>query len=127
MSSLNNFFLVSGVGLLCLGLAMLYKRVNFVRKSKIGTGKVIDYERHELRYSKFYPVVAFNVSKNEEIIFKSAVASNTKKYKLGEEVSIRYLAENPQSAEINKTLIIWFEIPLCFVFCFVLLWLAFRF
>ena len=125
MESLEDFFLFGGVSLFCLGSAMLYKQINFVRKSRIGMGKIVDYVKHETRRSCFHPVVEFSDSNNSKLTFKSSVASNNKRYKIGEKVSIRYVPEKPEIAEINKAWIIWFEIPLCFIFGFVLLWLAF--
>jgi hypothetical protein len=127
MELLSDFFLLCGVSLFCLGSAMTFQKIKFYRNSKITNGKVVDYERHERKHSCFHPIIEFNASKNNKIIFKSAVASNDKKYRIGEQVSIRYLTVNPQIAEINKTWTIWFDIPLCFIFCFVLLWVAFKF
>jgi len=126
MRSLSNFFLICGLSLFCLGLALVFKRIKFYRNSKLATGRIVGYERHRTEFLSHHPVVEFTDSKNRRIEFKSNVASNNKRYEIGDRVPVRYLSSNPQTAEINKSWVIWFDVPLCFIFSIVLLWLGAR-
>ena len=126
MRNLSNFFLVAGVSVFCLGAAIAFRNLKFYRDSKVTTGRVVDYERHASRSAMHHPVVEYEASKNEKTIFKSAVASNVKRYAIGAQVPVRFTPADPRNAEINKGWIVWFDVPLCFVFAFVLLWLGAR-
>ncbi|HQU85994.1 MAG TPA: DUF3592 domain-containing protein [Pyrinomonadaceae bacterium] len=119
-----NFLLFLGVSLFCFGCALAIYRLNFMLKSLIAEGKVVDYEQHPTERNCYHPVIEYLTETNKKVVFKSSVSQNKKPYKIGEKISVRYLKSDPKKAEINKKWIIWFEVPICFLFAFILIWLG---
>lgn len=63
--------------------------------------------RNSDRQTMYLPVLEFQSAGERKISVTSTIASNPPAYKIGEQVEIRYLTKNPQSAKINSFSEIW--------------------
>jgi hypothetical protein len=102
-------FGLPGLGLLLGSFFAFNSTQNFLEKSVTATGTVIDLR---LEYSEdsnvYYPLVKFQTENGKEIKFKSSFGTNPPAYQVGEEVSIIYLPDNPNKAQINSFWSLWF-------------------
>ncbi len=111
----NALFLVLGIiGIILLVAATIVSinKVKFIEGAEIAQGEIINYtlERSASKpgTTVFYPHVRFISSDNQTIEFRSGVASNRKPYTLGSPVSVVYNPQNPEEAEINSFMRLWF-------------------
>jgi hypothetical protein len=107
----------TGVGILLLFSAagLFIHEQNFLKKAHMATGKVIELGRSvsSSKSSKsvsYYPVVSFNTAEGKPFTFSSSLSSNPPSYSVGEEVTVYYLPENPQEAEIKGFFSQWLAV-----------------
>ena len=117
-------FVTVGIILLTLSVFIYFRTNNFINKSVSTEGVIIELRkekskstssssRRSRRYEKadtstFYrSIIQFEDLKKNKIVFSSSVASNPPDYQLNDKVSVLYLPESPQEAEINTFLRLW--------------------
>jgi len=99
-------FLSVGLAFLLVGAIFYQNTRAFLAQSKTTTGIVTDLVRG---YSRSYRlVVRFETPEGDVITFQSNVGSNPPSYRIGEEVKVRYLLEDPHRARIDSFLQLWF-------------------
>jgi len=88
----NTITLLTGLGLLAIGLFLGYDRVSLIKKSIVTVGTVVRFE--EVHNSdgdvEYEPVFRFTNYKNENMIFRSDLSGNKNDWYIGEKVKIAY-------------------------------------
>ena len=86
----NTITLLTGLGLLAIGLFLGYDRVSLIKKSIVTVGTVVRFE--EVHNSdgdvEYEPVFRFTNYKNENMIFRSDLSGNKNDWYIGEKVKI---------------------------------------
>lgn len=105
----DTFFLTVGIVLLVIGgLIFLAAVSNSISCSKKVTAKVVKVERDSTRHWKgsypHYPVVSFAVNGKEYTVKSSTYTRSRAKYKVGQEVVIRYNPKKPEEIQIGVDL-----------------------
>jgi hypothetical protein len=91
-------FLAVGLGLVVGGVVMLFKRWRAHGHSLTTTGRVILMTGGTTKA----PVVQFTTSEGEAISFTHGVASRPPRYRVGQEVMVRYQPGRPHEAWIDS-------------------------
>ena len=92
-------FLAVGLVLLLIAFLMLQKSFSFIKQGQKTKATVVDLinYRNSDGHLMYKPVYQFVTTHNEEIIYESSVASNPPARQVGDEVSVIYDRNNPQS------------------------------
>lgn len=92
-----------------IGAIAFFKRRYFVKNSIILKGVVIEIRKdNSSDITSYFPVIKYyDEVERREHIFKSETGYNRSKYKVGDEVEIRYLIQHGKSKECLNT---WFAI-----------------
>lgn len=107
-------FAVIGTGLLVATFFVTTSTLNFVAKSKVTSGKVVDLVEHTSTDSDnhdsytYAPVIDFTTADNQDIEFESDVSSNPPAYHAGDSVQVLYDPASPHDAKINSFFELWF-------------------
>ena len=70
-------------------------------------GVVISLDRSRGSSRANHPVVRFYTAAGREVVFHGSIGSNPPAYRIGEEVSVVYLPDRPDVAEIDNFLELW--------------------
>lgn len=76
----------------------------------------IRYHRKEIAEISYHPIVEFTDARGNTIRFTSESGSNPPNHAQGETVSVRYIPDHPEKAEINDFLSLWMGALLLGVF-----------
>jgi hypothetical protein len=119
------FFLI-GLGVLANGIFSVFKVRRQVADSVKTAGTVIGFGKTMGKSGFIYcPQVVFTDAAGRKIQFESEVGSQPPAYNVGQQVRIIYSRENPQKAEIDSLMSLWF-VPGCMAaFGLVFLFLGF--
>jgi len=129
---LSGLFIISGVALVGSGVFMFFRQRAKIRRSLPAVGVVIELMRHraEGEYARektaagvkikskylYRPVVRFKTETGRTIRFVASVASRPMPYQVGEQVAVIYNPDNPQEAQINRFLYLWFYVVMLIFF-----------
>ncbi len=106
------FFLI-GLGLSVSGVFSIFKVRRQVADSVKTAGTVFGFGKIMGKSGYIYcPQVAFTDAKGRQIKFQSEVGSQPPAYNIGQKVQIIYQPNNPQKAEIDSVMSLWF-VPGC--------------
>ncbi len=111
---MSTIFAVVGLGLIAITVFMSLNTYNFIQKSKVTTGMVVDFVRQSSTDSdnretySYAPVVEFTTEDKQEIRFTSSVSSNPPSYDVDDSVSVMYNPASPHDAKINSFFELWF-------------------
>jgi hypothetical protein len=114
--SFKIFLLVLGFVPLLIACIMFPGNLQFTVNAERTEGQVVSMSRmRNIRMIRktasggrtLRPVVAFETQDGREITFISSFGSNPPKYSPGDTVSVLYLPDNPEEAEINDFFAIW--------------------
>jgi hypothetical protein len=101
----NTITLLTGLGLLAIGILLGYDRVSLIKKSIVTVGTVVRFE--EVPDSDggvaYEPVFKFTNYKNESMFFRSDLSGDKNDWQIGEKVKIAY-----QKDRYHKVLILTF-------------------
>src|SRR5258708_39495721 len=104
------FTVLTGLGLIVIGLFYLYKNKKLIKNGILTNGVVIRLEHAKdlsLRRDLF-PVVRFLTDQKEWITFTSSVGAYPAPFDEGDKVDVLYSPENPSIAEIKNTTTLYF-------------------
>lgn len=90
-------FMLSGPFLIIVGIIILSKRRKFAKESVVINGEVIEIIARPARRNQtaYYPVVKyFDQSTSSEEVFESNNPYEPSKYKIGDQVELRYLNDS---------------------------------
>ncbi|GAB3508905.1 hypothetical protein GCM10027341_45320 [Spirosoma knui] len=106
-----------GLNTLGGGLFSYQKTRKWLVNSIRTTGEVIDYaykesvdsfDRDDNRYyTVHYPIVRYQTQMGQSVSFTSSVGSSKPSHAIGQQVGVRYVADDPQGAEIDEFMSIW--------------------
>ena len=88
----NTITLVTGLGLLLIGLVLGYDRVSLIKKSIVTVGTVVRFEEIPDNDGgvAYEPVFRFTNYKNQSMLFRSHLSGNKDDWYIGEKVKIAY-------------------------------------
>lgn len=104
-----SFLGLAGIAMLAGSVWLSNDTREFVASAEVADGKVV-----ELNYQSssdggaYYPVVRFKPVGGVEIEFESGLGSSPASYDRGESVSVLYDPSDPDNAEINSFMALWF-------------------
>lgn len=102
-------FILIGLGILVSGIFALFKVRRQLAVSVKTTGKVFAFGRIQGKSGYLYcPQVEFAIPNGQTIKFQSEVGSQPPAYKVGQQVEVVYQITDPQKAEINSAMALWF-------------------
>lgn len=134
---LGVLFMVIGVILLGWGILLFFRQRARIAQSVVAEGVVIELLRQraqgeylrvktaqgvkiEKKYL-FRPVVRFQTQSGRTIQFSPSIAIRPTPYQVGERVRVLYLSDNPQQAQINGFVYLWFYVIIVIFFGFFML------
>lgn len=102
-------FLAAGVVFLGIFIVMTSNNINFLNKSSISKGIVVDFERQTSSKGKssYYPVVEYKTLKGETVRFTENLSTSFSP-QINSVVEVVYNSENPNEAKINSFAYLWF-------------------
>lgn len=108
MNKLYIFVIIGPVSLI-IGILLLIKRKEFVSKSRVISGTVIDTKEGYVNNKKsFFPVIEYYDENNSsKEVFESDTGYNPPKYKVGDIVEVRYYRRGEKKISCLNT---WFAI-----------------
>ena len=116
------FFLI-GIAVVISGILAMFKVRRQLASSVRATGKVIGFGRIQGKSGYLYcPQVMFQIPNGQTIRFQSETGSQPPAYNVGQEVQVVYQTTNPNKAEIDSAMALWFAPG-----CMTLMGLAFLF
>lgn len=134
---LSVLFVVIGVVLLGCGIFLFLRQRARTAQSILAEGVVIELLRQRaegeylrvktaqgVKTEKKYllrPVVRFQTQSGHTIQFSPSIAIRPAPYQVGERVSVLYLTNNPQQAQINRFVYLWFYVIILIFFGFFML------
>lgn len=109
VSVLSSIFILVGVVMLGLAGRRVAKRRAFILDSVTAVGEVISLvEVPEGVEVTYYPKVLFRTSTGREVTFRSEMGNvDSPRRRVGEKVTVRYLPDQPEAAEIEFLLSLW--------------------
>jgi Protein of unknown function (DUF3592) len=113
------FFLI-GIGLLISGIRAVFKVRRDLASSSKASGKVMAFGTINGKSGYLYcPQVEFAIPGGQTFRFQSETGSQPPSYSIGQQVEVVYQTANPNQAEINSVMALWFT-PGCTVLMAVL-------
>ena len=102
------FFLI-GFGVLIGGIFSVFKvRRQFAHSAK-ATGKVFSFGKISGQHGFLYcPQVEFQTPNGQTFRFQSETGTQPPAYQVGQQVQVVYQITNPNQAEINSAMALWF-------------------
>ncbi len=100
-------FSLIALTLIAVGIVLYKKRQTWIAHSKMTYGKIVEISKryarddHSGRFPIYFPIVAYQVNGNE--FRREADKGLAQDCELGQEVPVRYLAENPYEASLNES------------------------
>ena len=123
-------FLVIGVAVLISGIVAAVKQKRKSARGVAATGRVIDLVKKIFNPGSagvYCPVVRFTTGTGDLVEFESGFGTMPASHRVGQTITVRYDAANPQSAEVDSATANWF-VPGCTIamgFLFFAMGLAF--
>lgn len=106
------FFLI-GIGVVISGIFATLKARRQLAGSAKATGKIVDFGRIQGKSGYLYcPQVVFQIPNGQTVKFQSEVGSQPPAYNIGQQVQVVYQITNPNKAEIDSAMALWF-VPGC--------------
>ncbi len=116
-------FSLIGIALLIYGIFNVFKVWRQFESSAKAVGTVIAFGTQTGKSGYIYcPQVVFPLPNGQNIKFQSNLGTQPPSYKIGQKVEVIYSKSNPQQAEIDSLMALWFAPG-----CLVLMALAFTF
>jgi hypothetical protein len=119
MKFLSATFTLVGLILIAIAINLIIQEIDFLQKAQTASGKVIDLgisvssSKKSGNSTTYYPIVTFYTKAGQKYTFSSGFSSNPPAYSVGEEVTVYYLPESPDKAEIKGFLSQWFSVLIC--------------
>lgn len=130
--SFSGLFIIIGGVLVASGLFAFFRQRARMRRSRLTTGTIVElvpYRKSgEYLWEKstdgvkikpkylYQPVVRFKTETGRSMKFMVSIASRPKPYQVGEQVKVIYDPDNPQKAQINRFLYLWFNVLMLLFF-----------
>ncbi|MGH2400383.1 MAG: DUF3592 domain-containing protein, partial [bacterium] len=93
-----------------VAMRQFVRRRAFIHASDVAQAVVIDlrHDRDGLDTQRFYyPRLRFRSALGREVTFESGMAGSGRAWQLGETVSVRYLRDRPETAELDTFAALW--------------------
>lgn len=133
--SFSGLVAIVGVVLIALGAYAFFRRWAQLSHSIVTTGSVIellpqrqsgDYvvEKNPADGVKikpkylYRPVISFKTESGRTVKFAASVSSRPKPFQIGDQVEVIYEPEQPQKAQINRFVYVWFNVLMLLFFGF---------
>ncbi|NMG31146.1 DUF3592 domain-containing protein [Aromatoleum evansii] len=108
ITALSSLFALIGAAMLIAAGRQFARTRVFVRQSVVAPGTIValteNRERDEVSY---FPTVKFRIVTGREITFQSAMGSSQDAGRIGDSVVVRYRADQPHIAEIDRFMPLW--------------------
>ena len=102
-----------GLAILIGSIVVFLKKRRETANSVMAVGVVTGHVREAGRRGwLYYPVVQFETATRQVVSFQSSFGTSWHRQATGQRVDVLYRPEEPQKAEINSTLSLWF-VPGC--------------
>ncbi len=124
---ISYIFVFVGAALLIVGYFMFQAKATFISESEVVDGVVIAIERRQSTDSdghtsySYYPAIEFLTKENQTISVTSNTGSNPSRYRVDDQVEVRYDASDPYHAEINSFMSLWMGVVIVTLFGIVFL------
>jgi hypothetical protein len=100
---------LSGIIILVLASALYLRKKAKYEGWATTNGRLMGFKEEQGKHGKVYaPIVAFNDSSGQEVTFTSRLASNNKRFTIGDDVPVRYSPLDSSKAMINRTFDLYF-------------------
>ena len=100
---------LSGFIILVLATALYLRKKSKYEGWATTNGKLTGFKEEQGNKSKMYaPIVAFNDSSGQEVVFTSRLASSNKRFNIGDDVPVRYSPLDSSQAMINRPFDLYF-------------------
>ena len=108
-------FSAVGFILIIVAAIKIINNIFFLRLAQTAIGTVVDYKtgRSSNHHTVYLPVVEFEPAANHKIQITSTVGANPPDYKIGEQLSVRFLPKKPRDGRIYSFWEMW-ALPLIF-------------
>lgn len=108
MNYLLTTILLSGVSLLCFGIAKIVRTVRLLRAAIKTEATIIEFaEQRENRRLVYVPVVVFFTSERKRVEFKGERGTRRPKQQIGESIAVLYHRSEPEWCRINAVNELW--------------------
>ena len=102
-------FILIGFAVVISGIFAMLKVRRQLAGSAKATGKVVGFGRIQGQRGYLYcPQVEFQIPNSQTIKFQSEVGSQPPAYNVGQQVQVVYQIANPNKAEIDSVMALWF-------------------
>ena len=102
-------FILIGFAVIISGIFAMLKVRRQLAGSAKATGKVVDFGRIQGKSGYLYcPQVEFQIPNGQTIKFQSETGSQPPAYNVGQQVEVVYQTANPNKAEIDSMMALWF-------------------
>jgi hypothetical protein len=102
-------FILIGIAVVISGIFAMLKVRRQLAGSAKATGKVVGFGRIQGKSGYLYcPQVEFQIPNGQTIKFQSETGSQPPAYNVGQQVEIVYQTANPNKAEIDSMMALWF-------------------
>lgn len=106
-------FVIIGFGVLISGIFSVFKLCRQLAGSAKTMGKVIGFGKIQGKSGFVYcPQVEFQIPNGQTFKFQSEIGSQPPAYNVGQQVEVVYQFTNPNKAEIDSMMALWFQ-PSC--------------
>lgn len=125
MTLFLSLFLLISVALIVVGIFLYKKRSKWVSHSKTTYGKIVEISKryargdHSGRFPIYFPIVAYHVNGLE--FRREAEQGIAKSCEIGQEITVRYLSENPYEASLSDNSVPVLNPTIFFVLGFLML------
>lgn len=108
-------FSLIGIALLGYGIFNVFKVLRGLAESAKALGTVTGFGQQTGKSGYIYcPQIAFSIPNGQTLKFQSDLGTQPPSYKVGQKVQVVYKTVNPQQAEIDSAMAVWFA-PGCLV------------
>jgi hypothetical protein len=114
---IGSIFTVVGLGLLIACSIVTLKSQKFIKEAMRAPGEVVSMSAHTSTSSSksgsrtsttYAPVVHFTTAEGKEITFTSGVSSSPPAFDTGDQVTVLYMRDDPNHAEVDSFMALWF-------------------
>lgn len=133
--SLSGLFAIVGVALIVIGIFAFFRRRAQLSHSIVTIGSVVELlpQRQSGEYVVeknpadgvkikrkylYRPVISFKTESGRTVKFAASVSSSPKPFQIGDQVEVIYEPDQPQKAQINRFVYLWFNVLMLLFFGF---------
>ena len=103
-------FILIGIAIVISAIFAILKVRRQLAGSAKATGKVVDFGKIQGKSGYLYcPQVVFQIPNGQTFKFQSEVGSQPPAFNVGQQVEVVYQTANPNQAEIDSMMSLWFQ------------------